>query len=146
MYAIRSYYARDAEGDVVKIADTLRVRGGVYFPGLVGEDGDQPPVTGIEIKMALVGVVQVGLLEDERHAKNALPKVNSDLPVGPDQRDMMDTLRLNLFHDCVIASYSIHYTKLYEGDRQAAVEKTKVSRPNLVVLDPASLGQDGIVT
>lgn len=32
------------------------------------------------------------------------------------------------------------------GDRQAAVEKTKVSRPNLVVLDPASLGQDGIVT
>jgi len=33
---------------------------------LVGEDGDQPTVAGIEVQVALRGVVEVGLLEDAR--------------------------------------------------------------------------------
>jgi hypothetical protein len=48
--------------------------------------------------MALVGIVQVGLLEDEGHAQDAFPKVNRGLPVGPNQRDMVDPMGLYFLH------------------------------------------------
>src|ERR1043166_7506549 len=65
---------------------------------LVGEDGDQPPVAGIEVQVALGGVVEIGLLEDERHPQHALPEVDRRLPVGPDDRDVVDPLALELAH------------------------------------------------
>ena len=48
--------------------------------------------------MALAGVVEIGLLEDEGHAEHALPEVDRGLAIGADQRDVMQTLRLKLFH------------------------------------------------
>jgi hypothetical protein len=33
--------------------------------------------------MVLVGPVQVGLLEQERHADHTLPEIDRGLPVGP---------------------------------------------------------------
>ena len=71
---------------------------GAALAVLVGEDRDQPPVAGIEVEVALGLVVEVGLLEDEGHAKDALPEVDRRLPVGPDERDVVDTLGLKLSH------------------------------------------------
>jgi hypothetical protein len=48
--------------------------------------------------VALVGIIQVRLLEDEGHAQDAFPKVDRDLPVCPNERDMVQPLRLNLLH------------------------------------------------
>src|SRR5215210_4249272 len=55
-----------------------------------------PPVAGVEVEMALRLVVEVGLLEDERHAEHPLPEVDGGLPVGPDDRDVVDALALEL--------------------------------------------------
>src|SRR4029079_10059378 len=65
---------------------------------LVGEDRDQAAVSGIEVEAALGGVVALGLLEDERHPEHALPEVDRRLPIGPDDRDVVDTLALELAH------------------------------------------------
>ena len=64
--------------------------------GLIGEDGDQAAIAGIEVQVALVGIIQVRLLEDKGHTQDAFPKVDRDLPVGPDKRNMVYPLGLNL--------------------------------------------------
>ena len=66
--------------------------------GFVGEDGDQPPVAGIEIEMAFAGLVEIRLLEDEGHAEHAFPEIDRGLPVGADKRDVMDALGLKFLH------------------------------------------------
>ncbi len=71
------------------IADAFRVGSRVDFAGLIRKDGDQAAIAGIEIQVALVGIIQVRLLEDEGHSQDAFPKVNRDLPVCPDKRDMV---------------------------------------------------------
>jgi hypothetical protein len=48
--------------------------------------------------VALGRPVEVGLLEDERHPEHALPEVDRGLPVGPDERDVVATLGLELTH------------------------------------------------
>jgi len=63
-----------------------------------GEDRDEPPVARIEVQVALGRAIEVGLLEDERHSKHALPEVDRGLPVGPDERDVVATLGLELAH------------------------------------------------
>ena len=42
--------------------------------------------------MTLIGVVEVGLLKDEGHAQDPLPKVQGDLPPCAGQSDMMQPL------------------------------------------------------
>jgi hypothetical protein len=49
--------------------------------------------------MALRLVVQVRLLEDERHAEHTLPEADRSLPVGPDERDVVHALALELPHE-----------------------------------------------
>ena len=56
------------------------------------------PSPGIEVEVALARVVEVRLLEDERHAEHALPEVDRRLPVGADERDVVDALALKLPH------------------------------------------------
>ena len=73
---------------------------------LVGEDGDQPPVAGIEVEVAFGRHVEVRLLEDEGHAEHALPEVDRGLPVGADQRDVVHALRLQLLHQRLLARSS----------------------------------------
>jgi hypothetical protein len=67
-------------------------------PVLLGEDRDQPPVARVEIEVALVLVVEVRLLEDERHPQQPLPEIDRGLPVGPDEGDVVDPLALDLPH------------------------------------------------
>jgi hypothetical protein len=48
--------------------------------------------------MALRLVVEVRLLEDERHPEHALPEVDRGPAVGADERDVVHALRLELAH------------------------------------------------
>ena len=89
---------RDRERDVVHAADVCGSASRIGLAILVGEDGDEPPVTRIKVEMALSLVVEVGLLEDERHAEHAFPEVDRRLPVGSGERDVVDTLALKFSH------------------------------------------------
>src|SRR3954470_10207751 len=89
---------RERERDVMDTADVGRGARRVRPALLVREDRDQPPVAGVEVQVALGLVVEVRLLEDERHPEHALPEVDRRLPVGADDRDVVDTLALELLH------------------------------------------------
>ena len=65
---------------------------------LVGEDGDQAAVTGVEVEVALRSIVEVRLLEDERHAEHAFPEVDRRLAVGAGDGDVVHALALKLPH------------------------------------------------
>ena len=74
------------------------MRSGSGDPVLVGEDRDQATVARVEVEVTLGRVVEVGLVEHEGHAEQALPEVDRGLPVGPHDRDVVDTLALELAH------------------------------------------------
>src|SRR6185503_14458269 len=88
----------DREGDVVDGAGVGRGAGGLGRAGLVGEDRDQTPVAGVEVEVALGLAVEVGLLEHEGHAQDALPEVDRGLAVGAHEGDVVDALGLELLH------------------------------------------------
>jgi hypothetical protein len=88
----------ERERNVVDGADVGRGPRRVGGALLVREDRDQPTVTGVELEVALRLVVEVRLLEDERHPEDALPEVDRGPPVGADDRDVVDTLALELPH------------------------------------------------
>src|SRR6476646_533290 len=80
------------------VARVLRPGGRVGLALLVGEDRDQPPVARVEVEVALLGTVQVWLLEDERHPEHPLPEVDRRLAVGAGEGYVVDPLRLELAH------------------------------------------------
>ena len=77
---------------------SVDVRFRFRLAALVGEDRDQPSVAGIEIEMTLARLVEIGLLEDERHAEHAFPEIDRGLPVCADQGDVVHALRLKFLH------------------------------------------------
>src|SRR5262249_23764901 len=89
---------RDRQGDVVYTARIGRRPAGIADPVLVGEDRYQPAVARIRVQVALRGVVEVRLLEHERHAEHTLPEVDRRLAVGADDRDVVNALTLKLSH------------------------------------------------
>src|SRR5947207_14822427 len=89
---------RDVEGHVVDAARLLHRRRAAPLASLVGEDRDEAPVTRVEVEVALRLIVEVRLLEDERHSEYAFPEVDRGLPVGADEGDVMDALGLDLPH------------------------------------------------
>ncbi len=84
---------------MVRAAGICRGPLGVGLALLVREDRDQATVAGVEVQVALRGVVEIRLLEHERHAEQALPEVDRGLPVGSHERDVVETLALDLAHD-----------------------------------------------
>jgi hypothetical protein len=48
--------------------------------------------------VALRRPVEIRLLEDERHPEQAFPEVDRRLSLGTDDRDVVDTLTLDLAH------------------------------------------------
>src|SRR3954468_15444981 len=98
LHRLRERRLRQREREVVHGARVgrraLAVRGAL----LVREDRDEPPVAGVEVQVALVRVVEVGLLEDERHPEHALPEVDRRAPVRADDRDVVHALALELAH------------------------------------------------
>ena len=97
-HGLRERDLRDGERQVVDAARVGRRALGAGLAVLVREDRDQPPVTRVEVQMALRRVVEVRLVEDERHAEHALPEVDRRLAVRADDRDVVDTLALELSH------------------------------------------------
>src|ERR1700727_1773849 len=90
--------ARDVERDMMHTAYVGRRAAMHRLAVLSREHGDEPAVAGIEIDVALVRIVEIGLLENEGHAEHALPEIDWRLPLGADERDVMRALRLNHFH------------------------------------------------
>ena len=88
----------DRQRDVVHAARVRRRAARIGRARLVGEDRDQPPVTRIEVEVALALVVEVRLLEDEGHPEESLPEVDRRLPVGAADRDVVHALALDLSH------------------------------------------------
>jgi hypothetical protein len=88
----------DVEGDVMHAAGLRRRAAIEGLAVLIREHGDEPAIAGIEIDVAFLRVVEVRLLEDEGHPEHALPEVDRGLAIGPDQRDVMQPLRLQPFH------------------------------------------------
>jgi hypothetical protein len=80
---------RQSERDVVYAPGVRRGSSRVRLALLIGEDRDQAPVARVEVEVALRGVVEVGLLEDEGHSEHALPEVDRRLAVGAHDRDVV---------------------------------------------------------
>src|SRR5215471_21811152 len=70
----------------------------IGLAAFVGENGNESSVAGIEIKMAFGRPIEIGLLEQERHAEHALPEIDGCSAVGSRERDVMYTLALQLLH------------------------------------------------
>jgi hypothetical protein len=83
---------------VLEVPDLARVRTRIVFALLVREPGDQASITRIEVEMALVGPAEVGLLEQELHAQQALPEIDCTLARRADERDVMNPLHLDASH------------------------------------------------
>jgi len=90
--------ARDVEGNVVQVADILRVGGRVVGARRPHKEGDQTPVARIEIQVVLFRDIQVGLLEDERHAQHPLVEIDDGLAVRTNKGKVVDPLGLNSGH------------------------------------------------
>src|SRR3954470_802553 len=98
-------------------------------PPLVREHRDQPTVARVEVEVALRVVVEVRLLEDERHPEHALPEVDRRLALRSDERDVVDALRLDLPHhrETSLDLYSLR-CKLPKGTSSTSVWTTSTSR------------------
>jgi hypothetical protein len=83
-----------------------RVPSGV-LARFVREHRQQPAVAGIEVQVVLVGLPQVGLLEDERHPQRALPEIDRALLRRSDDGDVVEPLDLNLLHDALLGTNDI---------------------------------------
>ena len=94
---------RHVEGDVLDATDLARRVTPRVLARLVGEDGQQPAVAWIEIEVVLVGLAEVGLLEDERHSERSLPEIDGALPRRTDEGDVVHALDLNPLHGWLLA-------------------------------------------
>src|SRR3954454_18907827 len=65
---------------------------------LVREDGDEAAVARVEVEVALGLVLEVRLLEHERHTEHSLPEVDRRLPIRADDGDVVHALALELPH------------------------------------------------
>ncbi len=87
----------DLKRDVVGRAD-LVLHGTLWRAVFGCEDGDQPPVAGVEVEMIDGMVVQIGLLEHERHAQHTFPEIDAGLAIRPVQCDVVHALCLDPLH------------------------------------------------
>ena len=95
---LREGRAGDVEGEVLDAADLARSGPARILAFLVGEDSQQPTVPRIEVEVILVGLAQVGLLEDERHAQKTFPEVDRALPRRSHDRGVVSALNLDFLH------------------------------------------------
>src|SRR4051794_5370776 len=119
---------RERKRDVVHGADVGRRAPRIGPALLVRKDRDQPPVARVEVQVALGPVVEVRLLEDERHPEHALPEVDRRLPVGADDRDVVDALALELLHRCTRCDLYSLRRSVPHGTSSTRVWTTSTSR------------------
>ena len=73
--------------------------------------------------MALGLVVEVRLLEHERHPEHALPEADRRLPVGADDRDVVHALALDLAHATSLVRQQRHGDPLVAAEQHGAGER-----------------------
>ena len=130
----------ERERDVMHAARVGRRAARIAGALLVGEDRDQPPVARVEVQMALRRVVEVGLLEDERHPEQALPEVDRRLPAGADERDVVDALALQLAQ---LAHRPQHHRRMPGLSSRSHAHLRGGSRGSQAALSRRSYGCDG---
>jgi hypothetical protein len=69
------------------------------LPRLISEHGKEASITRVKVQVILIGLSEVGLFENERHAEHALPEIQGALLGGSYDRDVVNTLHLGLSHD-----------------------------------------------
>src|SRR6476469_2452318 len=82
----------------MQITDVLRIRCGIIDARWTNKECDEPPVARIKIKVQLIWHIQIGLFEDERHAKHTLIEINDLLAIRANEGNVMDSLSLDLGH------------------------------------------------
>jgi len=82
----------------MKIANTLRIGSGIVLARWSNKEGDQSPISCIEIEMRFSWDIQVRLVDHERHTKYPLVEVNGRLAIGTDKGDVMNALYLYFRH------------------------------------------------
>ena len=133
---LREGRLRDRQGEVVDDARLPRRRPALRLALLAGEDRDQAAVPWIEVQVALARVVEVRLLEDERHTEYAFPEVERRLAVRTVDRDVVDALDLDLSHDepqHIVAT--IHGVASYAVNSKAVARARKLIESRQYVLD-----------
>ena len=119
LHGLVEHHLRERERDVVHAARLGGDTGRVGSPLLVREDGDQASVARVEVEVTLALVVEVRLLEDERHPEQSFPEVDRRLPVGADEGDVVHALALELLHRAVSLSFVIYELGLVFAALQA---------------------------
>ena len=89
--------ARHVERDVFDAADFTRCVAPCIGRRFVREHRDQATVARIEVQVILVGLAEIRLFHDERHAEHPLPEVDRALARRTDEGDVMDALNLDAF-------------------------------------------------
>jgi hypothetical protein len=82
----------DLKSDMVNRTNVLGNALRVWRSGLICENRNQTPITGIKIQMGFIGIIQIGLFKNEWHSQQALPKIDRGLPIRADKRDVMNRL------------------------------------------------------
>src|SRR5688572_15155494 len=91
--------AGNRESNVVQVADILWIRCRVIDARRTDKESDQPPITRIKIEVEFIRHVEVGLLENKRHAQNTLIEIDDRLTVGTNKCDVMNALCLDFGHN-----------------------------------------------
>jgi len=118
--------AGDVEGDVL---DAAGIAGGFAAgigAGLIGEDGEEAAVAGVEVEVVLVGLAEVGLLEDEGHAEDALPEIDGALFGGSDKGDVVEALDGDSGHE-VMLLHILHLDVAFGGAAVVVDDADEVS-------------------
>src|SRR6476469_343970 len=89
---------RDVESNVLRASDFARRMTFGILTRFAGKNREQTAVAGVEIEVVFIGLAQIGLLEDERHAQRALPEIDRALLRRPYECDVVNTLDLYVLH------------------------------------------------
>src|SRR5947209_4962966 len=94
---------RDGKSKVMQVADAFRIVCGIIYPCGAHEEGDQPSITCVEVKVGLLRDIEIGLLHYQWHTQYSLVEIDSRLTVGTNECDMVDTLSPDFRHGCISA-------------------------------------------
>src|SRR5437016_13999535 len=87
----------------MQVADAFGIGSGIIYSCGAHEEGDQPSITRVEVKVGLLWNIEIGLLHNQWHTQHSLVEIDSRLTVGTNECDMVDTVSLDFTHGCMSA-------------------------------------------
>ena len=117
MYAIRSYY-----GEVLDLSPITKVpKAPRFMRGVINVRGSVVPVVDLRLKF---GMPEIKNTLDTRIVVMELSLDSDTVVVGAIADSVHEVMELEPGHiEPVITSYSIHYTKLYDSNESARLER-----------------------